>query len=384
MINNPSEATNNDRINTVVSIPPFDMELDFTNEDPLDTTIFGKITKEVMEYLDQYGDDYKQNPRLIVMLIKEISKNVKHHGWGTGYIHIESEYDPIIQKNIFHFVIGDFGEWMKKEWFDYENFLRDGHPVNKPWTHGIGGGLILAYTTALEMDLVVYDNENRRVMYGRHKGYNRKPKDRRWGKGVHYVGTTILEEEPDNPALYRQLDFSEDQTENKEVWNDLRNSTVEWIEKHIGRTFETHGLQMHELMTHIFNECWKNVQDHGWRKGYYYLEKEYDPLLGQDILHFIIGDKGKWITTTAWSLDNFFKEWFSTGNEEKHNTGRGGYFIKEAAKRLNAHLVLYEAEKKYIVNNVLHEYDRITGADKADPSEGAHFVGSLILPKITK
>ena len=111
MMNRPEEhRRSNDTLHTFIVPAPFDMELDFTNEEEMDTTIFGKITQEVMKYLDQYGKEYKQNPRLIVMLIKEIAKNVKHHGGGKGYIHIETEYMPIINKPVFHFVVGDFGK----------------------------------------------------------------------------------------------------------------------------------------------------------------------------------------------------------------------------------------------------------------------------------
>lgn len=153
--------------------------------------------------------------------------------------------------------------------------------------------MILAYATALEMDLVVYDNEDRWVMYGRHKGYSWKPENRRGGKGVHYVGTTILEEPPKNPELSMNLDFPEDESELKKIWDTIRNETAAWLEKELGWGFETHHEKIHYFMGQLLGELWKNVQDHGGRKGYFYLEKEYDPLLNQEIFHFVVGDKGK-------------------------------------------------------------------------------------------
>ncbi|MBP6911119.1 hypothetical protein KBC03_06075 [Patescibacteria group bacterium] len=97
-----------------------------------------------------------------------------------------------------------------------------------------------------------------------------------------------MQELPQNPQLHIKLDFPAGLTERKYARDELRNTTLARIEKELGRSLETDGEKITYLMTDFLGELWKNVQDHAGGQGNYYLEKEYDPLLAQHIVHFIV------------------------------------------------------------------------------------------------
>ncbi|MBP6911120.1 hypothetical protein KBC03_06080 [Patescibacteria group bacterium] len=69
----------NEETTKVVAIPPFEMELDFTQGDP--ESLLDHIWSTVRDYVVPLIKDKRlHDPRVIAILVNEIAKNVRHHG----------------------------------------------------------------------------------------------------------------------------------------------------------------------------------------------------------------------------------------------------------------------------------------------------------------
>ncbi len=157
-----------------------------------------------------------------------------------------------------------------------------------------------------------------------------------------------------------ELDFDIDPMEHLQLDQRLILEVEEFLKEYFDNS-EEHFWDVSVIVEAI---C-ENINDHGGKKGYLHLEVERDPVLGQHIAHFVVGDFGPGINSQNGALHALL------GSESR---------LKRLSEHCNMHLVLRNNDETHIVN-CPHDYVGYSREPKAKRrGKGAHFAGTVILP----